>query len=609
MEENYMCGIVGFVSKESKTIDIVVEGLKSLEYRGYDSCGVALVNDGVMGMFKAKGKIINLEAKLKNNDIPTNCAIGHTRWATHGEPNEINAHPHQMEDVTLVHNGIIENSDELKDQLQKLGFVFKTQTDTEVAAAVLSGLLREEKDKVKVMHRANDILRGSYAFAIIFKDEPETVYCIKKDAPLILGKGKDIIHLASDVSAFLAYTNMVIELNDGEIAKLNNGSLTIFDNDCNIIIRNSEKTNLTLQDIKKDGYDTFLLKEIHEEPAVIKKTISHYMGEDLYDLMDTMPELTKYNRAIFIGCGSAMHAGMVGKYLMEKYARVISSLEIASEFRYSNPILDEKTLCIFVSQSGETADTLAALRMCNQMGLDTIAVCNVLGSSISKEAKYFLPTLAGKEISVATTKAYTAQVAVLSLIVLKKAISDNKLEPKDKREIEKELRTLPKLLASYLDNTEVEKFASLIQNTEHAFFIGRGVDFALSLEGSLKLKEISYIHSEAYPAGELKHGTISLIEQGTPVIALITEEKLVEKTISNMKEVKARGAAVLLMIREDLYNEQIEADKIILLPKLHTAVQSIVSVIPYQMLAYHIATARGCDIDQPRNLAKSVTVE
>jgi len=603
-----MCGIVGFVSKENKTADIVIEGLKSLEYRGYDSCGIALMSNNQMSLYKAKGKIVNLEAKLDNNTA-TACAIGHTRWATHGEPNEVNAHPHQMEEVTLVHNGIIENSDELKVELIKEGYNFISQTDTEVAAAVLSKLLKEENNKIKVLHQTNEILRGSYAFGIIFKDEADSIYCIKKDAPLILGVGDDTTYLASDVSAFLQYTNVILELNDGEIARLNSDQVTLYDKEGNVIEREAEKSELSLQDIRKDGFDTFLMKEIHEEPKVVKETISHYMEEDLWDLMDTMPKLSKYNRVVFVGCGSAMHAGMVAKYLMEKYARIVSTLEIASEFRYSAPILDENTLCIFISQSGETADTLAALRMCNNMNLDTIAVCNVLGSSIAKEAKYFLPTLAGKEISVATTKAYVAQVAVLSLIVLKKAMVDNKLKPADKREFEAELKTLPKLISQYIENSDVKRFAALIQNTEHAFFLGRGIDYALSLEGSLKLKEVSYIHSEAYPAGELKHGTISLIEVGTPVVALITEEKLVEKTISNMKEVKARGAVVLLIIREDLYNSSIEADEVILLPKLHTAMQSIVSVIPYQLLAYYIAKARGCDIDQPRNLAKSVTVE
>lgn len=603
-----MCGIVGFASRQNKSVNVLVDGLKALEYRGYDSCGIALVHDGIMALSKAKGKIVNLESKLEYGLSGTS-GIAHTRWATHGEPSEVNAHPHQMDRVTLVHNGIIENSEELKRELIEKGFTFRTQTDTEVACAVLDDLLSQTNDKIEVMHRASAMLKGSYAFAILFKDELDKVYAVRKDSPLILGVGKDACYLASDVSAFLPYTNQVLELEEGEIAVLGSEGIHIYGLDKKEIMRSSKKTSLTLSEIQKDGYDTFLLKEIHEEPTVIKKTIHHFMGDDLYDLVDTMPDLSKYNRAIFIGCGSAMHAGMVGKYLMERYARVISSVELASEFRYAHPILDKQTLCIFISQSGETADTLAALRMCKEEGIDTIAVVNVMGSTLAKEADYTLYTLAGKEISVATTKAYTAQVCVLSMLVLKKAMQDNQLSPKDKRKIEAEIKTLPTLLMKYLNNTKVERFASLIQNTDHAFFIGRGVDYALSMEGSLKLKEVSYIHSEAYAAGELKHGTISLIEPGTPVVALITDPELRDKTLSNMKEVKARGACVLLMIREDLYNSDIEADEVILLPQVHTAMQAVVSVVPYQLLAYHIAKARGCDIDQPRNLAKSVTVE
>lgn len=603
-----MCGIVGFVSKEKLSNNVLIDGLKSLEYRGYDSCGIALVNDGVMALYKAKGKIVNLQNKM-NDNLVGNCGIAHTRWATHGEPSEINAHPHQIENVTLVHNGIIENSEELKSELKKLGVVFKTQTDTEVACAVLDQLLKETSNKIDVMHKASKILKGSYAFAIIFKDELDKVYAIRKDSPLILGVKEDKNFLASDVSAFLPQTNMVLDLNENEIAVLSKDGILIYDEDCNVVNREPYKTTLNIQEIRKDGYDTFLMKEIAEEPIVIKKTINHYMGDDLYDLIDTMPCLNEYNRFVFIGCGSAMHACMVAHTMMEKYARTLSRVEIASEFRYANPILDSKTLCVFVSQSGETADTVAALRMCNKMGIDTISVCNVLGSTLAKEAKYNLPTLAGKEISVATTKAYCAQVAVLTLLVLKKTMQNNLLSAQEKRQIQAEIKTLPRLLSNYLNNTKVEKFAKLIQNSKDVFFIGRGIDYALSLEGSLKLKEVSYIHSEAYAAGELKHGTISLIEFGTPVIACITDSDLQEKTISNTKEVKARGAIVLLMIREDLYNDNIQADEVILLPKVHTTMQSIVSIIPYQLLAYHIAKARGCDIDQPRNLAKSVTVE
>lgn len=604
-----MCGIVGFVSNTEQTAEVLLEGLKALEYRGYDSCGIALMQAGEMHLIKAKGKIANLEEKCPP-DLKGNCGIGHTRWATHGEPSEINAHPHRMDQVTLVHNGIIENSDLLREEYEKLGVHFSSQTDTETACAVIDDCLRKTNSKYAALKMARQILKGSYALAILFQDEPDRIYALKKDSPLILGVGEDSVYLASDVCAFLKWTNRIIELDESEIAVLSGEGITFLGEYGSSYQKEPQVSEVDLQEIQKEGYDTFLLKEIHEEPRVIKRTVRHYMGNTLEDLMETMPDLSKYHRFVFVGCGSAMHAGMVAKQLMERKARVLSSMEIASEFRYANPILTKDTCAVFISQSGETADTLAALRMCKEMGIDTIAVVNVLGSSIAKEADVFLPTLAGKEISVATTKAYCAQVAVLSLLCLKKAMQERLLDGEEQKEIEQEIHTLPKLLKNYLDNTQVECFAGRMRDSAHAFFIGRGLDYALSLEGSLKLKEISYMHSEAYAAGELKHGTISLIEEGTPVVACISDARLVEKTLSNMKEVKARGAEVLLMIREDLAETyRPEADIIIRLPKVHSTMQAIVSILPYQLLAYYIAKARGCDIDQPRNLAKSVTVE
>lgn len=603
-----MCGIIGFVSKKKQPVSLLLEGLKTLEYRGYDSCGIALVNEETMEVYKAKGKIINLESKVDKELVGTS-GIAHTRWATHGEPSETNAHPHQIQSVTLVHNGIIENSDELRKKYESQGYIFLTQTDTEVACAVFDDCLKRHSDKKDVIHEAIEILKGSYAFAIIFKDELDKVYAVRKDNPLVLGCEEETVYLASDISAFLKYTNKIIELEENEIGILSPSGIMVIDKENKTVKREAVISELKLESIQKDGYDTFLLKEIHEEPVVIKKTIRHYMTHSLDDLMESMPDLSKYNRFVFVACGSAYHAGIIARDNMIQKARVHACAELASEFRYANPLLDKQTCVVFVSQSGETADTLAALRMCNEMDVDTIAVVNVLGSSIAKEAKVLLPTLAGKEISVATTKAYCAQVAVLSLLCIKKAIQENRIDTKEKTMIEKEIKDLPVLLKKYIDNTQVESFALQMQKQNSAFFIGRGIDYALSLEGSLKLKEISYIHSEAYAAGELKHGTISLIEVGTPVIACITDEKLASKTLSNMKEVKARGAKVLLMIREDLYQESIEADEIILLPCVHPILQAIVSIIPYQLLAYYIAKNRGCDIDQPRNLAKSVTVE
>lgn len=603
-----MCGIVGFTARQPMSVRVLIDGLKALEYRGYDSCGIALrQSDGLM-VQKVKGKVAGLEDIVDMSSTGI-CGIAHTRWATHGEPSVLNAHPHQMERVTLVHNGIIENSEELKHELQDKGYVFVSQTDTEVACAVIDDLSKAYTDKVDILHKAGFILKGSYAFAIMFDDEPESVYAVRRDSPLVLGINDHASYLASDASAFLSQTSMILDLEENEVARLHDGEIEIFDLNCERIKRSPFRSTLSLSDIQKDGYDTFLLKEIHEEPAVIKKTIHHYLQQSLLDLNETMPDLSSYKRFIFIGCGSAMHAGMIGCRLAGRYARILCSAELASEFRYSDPILSQDTLCIFVSQSGETADTLAAMRLCRDRGIDTLAIVNVLGSSLAKEAKYTLYTQAGKEISVATTKAYTSQVCVLALLVLKKAMQENLLSETEQNSIEQQLKTLPSLIKDFMNNTNVERFASHIENADHAFFIGRGIDYALSLEGSLKLKEVSYLHSEAYAAGELKHGTIALIENGTPVVALITDPQLKDKTLSNIKEVQARGACVLLMIREDLYTPSIEADEVILLPALSDVMQAVASVVPYQLMAYHVAKKRGCSIDQPRNLAKSVTVE
>lgn len=603
-----MCGIIGFVSSENTKAAVLIEGLKKLEYRGYDSCGIALVHNQEMALYKTKGKVKVLEDKL-DKSLEGTSGLAHTRWATHGEPNDVNAHPHQIERVTLVHNGIIENSHELRKFYEMQGVTFKTETDTEVACAVLNDCMNKTNNKIEAIQKACTILKGSYAFGIFFDDELDKIYAIRKDSPLLLGEGKNIVFLASDCSAFLETTNRVLELNENEIAILDVTGITIIDEEGNEVKRESKEATLSLEEIQKDGYDTFLMKEIHEEPMVIKKTFHHYMKKSLNDLNETMPSLKKYKRFVFVGCGSAYHAGMIAKTLMEQKARVISSTELASEFRYSNPILDDDTAVVFISQSGETADTLAALRMCNEKGIDTFAIVNVLGSSLAKEAKVFLPTLAGKEISVATTKAYCSQVAVLSLLCLKKAMEENKLSSEEKLAIENEIERLPLLMKKYIDQTSVEKIADTIQHHNHVFFLGRGLDYALSLEGSLKLKEISYIHSEAYAAGELKHGTISLIEKDTPVITCITNPDLVLKSISNTKEVETRGAKVFLLIREDLYSNLMDASAVILLPKVHDVLQGIVSILPYQLLAYTVAKKLGCDIDQPKNLAKSVTVE
>ncbi len=602
-----MCGIIGFVSQKTCFYHVLVEGLKQLEYRGYDSCGIAMVNQSTMNLIKAKGKVALLEEKCSEADLGT-VGIAHTRWATHGEPSEVNAHPHQVQNVTLVHNGIIENSDELRSQYAQKGIEFASATDTEVACAVFDDCLQKTTNKLEAIQLATSILEGSYAFAIIFKDELDKVYAIRKDSPLVLGTKEGMQFLASDISAFLSHTNQIIELRENEVAILSADKITIMQ-DGKKVEREAHTSQLSVEEIKKDGFDTFMMKEIHEEPQVAKKTIQHYMSNHIQDLMQTLPDMSKYERFVFVGCGSAMYAGMVARTMMEKNARILSAVELASEFRYNKPILNNKTCVVFLSQSGETADTLAALRLCNAEGIDTIGIVNVLGSSIAKEVKYFLPTLAGKEISVATTKAYCAQVAVLSLLCIKVMMQKQLLLESEINRLNEEIMELPKMIKTYIDEAKVESFAHHLSSKQSAFFIGRGIDYALSLEGALKLKEISYIHAEAYAAGELKHGTISLIEQDTPVVGIISDPDLAAKTISNLKEVKARGAKILLMIREDLMQEHIEADEVIILPKVDDFMQTMISIIPLQLLAYCVAKERGCNIDQPRNLAKSVTVE
>lgn len=601
-----MCGIIGYAGSRPCAHGVLLSGLKALEYRGYDSSGIASFQCGQIEIIKAKGKISELEKKIK--DKPESfCGIAHTRWATHGEPNEINAHPHRVEGVTLVHNGIIENAAALKKAYEQRGIVFKSETDSEVACACLAILYRSEKNKLKVLREAAKILKGSYAFAIMFEDEEGVIYGMRKDSPLILGIGEEGNFLASDLSAFIRFTRNYATIDEDQIVRITNQEIECYDSDLNRVDVQVQKSEMDISTIEKGGYDSFLLKEIHEEGRVVMDTIHHYMKNSLQELSKTMIDLKKYHCIYFVACGSAYHAGVLAKNLIEKYARIRCECEVASEFRYNSPILDEKTLVICISQSGETADTLAAIRMVNKMGVDSCAIVNVKGSSLEKEAKYVLPTLAGVEISVATTKAYCAQVAVCCLLALNSCM--DRLSSLQLHTIEKQLQKIDMYIDKLISDTNLDGFVASIINKKNVFFIGRGIDYALSMEGALKLKEITYIQAVAYPAGELKHGTISLIEEDTPVMVLISDEKLVDKSISNMKEVKARGARILLVIREDLYHESIEADEVIFLPKVSEFLQGIVSIVPYQLLAHHLAAKMGCDIDQPKNLAKSVTVE
>ena len=601
-----MCGIIGYAGSKPCAHGVLLSGLKALEYRGYDSSGIASFQGDQIKIVKAKGKIKELEEKIK--DVPeSNCGIAHTRWATHGEPNEINAHPHKVEQITLVHNGIIENAAALKKTYEKRGIVFKSDTDSEVACACLAILYRTEKNKLKVLREAAKILKGSYAFGIMFEDEEGVLYGMRKDSPLVLGIGEDGNFLASDLSAFVRFTRKYAVIDENQIVRITNKEIECYDKDLKHIELKTQISEMDISTIEKNGYDSFLLKEIHEEGKVVMDTIHHYMTQSLHELSKTMIDLKKYDHLYFVACGSAYHVGLLAKNLIEKYARIPCNCEVASEFRYNSPILDEKTLVVCISQSGETADTLAALRMVNKMGIDSCAIVNVKGSSLEKEAKYVLPTLAGVEVSVATTKAYCAQVAVCALLALHASIDH--LSSLQIHTIEKQLLKLDTYIHKLISDTKLDGFVSSIINKKNVFFIGRGMDYALSMEGALKLKEITYIQAVAYPAGELKHGTISLIEKDTPVMVLISDEHLVDKSISNMKEVKARGAKILLVIREDLYHENIEADEVIFLPKVSEFLQGIVSIVPYQLLAHHIAAQMGCDIDQPKNLAKSVTVE
>lgn len=608
--KNLMCGIVGYVGYKDISNSVLIDGLKSLEYRGYDSAGVAVLQNNEIKVVKTRGKVARLEEKLQQKKVkPATLGIAHTRWATHGIPNENNSHPHHQGKVTLVHNGIIENYHEIKKELQAKGYVFASQTDSEVACAYIDYLYASNHNKVEVLKEANEKFRGSFAFGILFDDELDTLYAMRRNSPLILATSEEGNFIASDVPAILKYTKQYILLGQDEIAILSKDQIHVFNKDGEEIDYTVQEATMDVMDIQKGGYEHFMLKEIHEEPKVVSDTIRKYVNNDVDELVENLPDLSKYKEIDIVACGSAMYAGMIAKSLIETKARVKVNVEVASEYRYKNPILSKDTLVLLVSQSGETADTLAALNLAKEQGIDTLAIVNVIGSSIAREAKYVAYTLAGPEIAVATTKAYCTQVALLSLITLNLAYVNGKISREEANKVIDELHKLPEILKYLMEDVQYVTAGKMISRHSDVFFIGRGLDYALSMEGSLKLKEISYIHSEAYAAGELKHGTISLIEEGTPVIALATDENLYEKTISNIKEVKARGANVILICREDFEVADDFYDYRISIPKVDVLVQAIATIIPLQLLSYQIASLRGCEIDQPRNLAKSVTVE
>ena len=587
-----MCGITGYIGKNNNAIKVVIDGLESLEYRGYDSSGIAYTDNNKINIVKEKGKIVNLKNIIDFN-IKSNLAIGHTRWATHGEPNKVNSHPHQVNKFTIVHNGIIENYIELKEELLKNNYTFKSSTDTEIAAAYIDFVYKKEKNILKTLNYITKIFRGSYALGIICNDDLDNLYAVRKTSPLIIAEGNDENYIASDVPAILKYTNKYILLDDYEIAKISSNNIKIYNDKLELVTKDILKFEGTYESSMKNGYEHFMLKEIHEEPKVFKNTINTYLDKDFKNI----PDFSKYNNIHIVACGSAYHTGLVGKYLIEKYANIPVYVEVASEYRYKYNFYDKKTLVILVSQSGETADTLACLKKVKEDGIDTLGIVNVVGSSVARESKYVMYTKAGCEIAVATTKAYLAQLTVFSIITM--YLTNNK-------DLLKEISTIPTLIDNLI-NKDYKSIANEIYKNKDIFFIGRGIDYSIAMEGSLKLKEISYINSVAYQAGELKHGTISLIEKNTPVIAISTDDTLSEKTISNIKEVKARGAKVIFVtnqnINDDFYDIKID------IPKVSELLQPILTIVPLQLLSYEVAKLNKCDIDKPRNLAKSVTVE
>lgn len=602
-----MCGIIGYLGKKNNVLNVLIDGLKSLEYRGYDSAGIAYVYENKIKIIKEVGKIKELEKNIDYKDY-ANIGIGHTRWATHGGVTKTNSHPHKNGKITLVHNGIIENYEELKEELKKNGYVFVSETDSEVVAAVIDNLYKDTNDLLKAVNKAKDILKGSYALAIISDDEKDTLYATRKDSPLIVAQNENDYFIASDVPAILKYTNKYSLINNNEIIKITENGIKVYDVNLNEIEKEVLTFEGSLESAEKNGFDHFMLKEINEQPEVIKNIIKYFIDEDT-NTIKNIPNINKYNKIDIVACGSAYHTGLVGKVLIEEYANIPVSVEIASEYRYKKLFLNENSLVILVSQSGETADTLASLRIAKELKADTLAIVNVVGSSIAREADDVIYIKAGPEIAVATTKAYSAQIMIFALIALYAAYQNNNITKDELLKYIDEIKSIAEHIQTLLSNQEYKKISQLIYNNSSLFFIGRQIDYAIALEGSLKLKEISYIHSETYAAGELKHGTISLIEENTPVITVITDESIAEKTISNIKEVVARGARVIVVTTDkinSMYN--LDYEKIVI-PTTSKLTQSNLAIIPLQLIAYETAKLKGYDIDKPRNLAKSVTVE
>ena len=605
-----MCGIVGYSGFRQAT-EVLLEGLRNLEYRGYDSAGVSVFENGAIRTVKSQGRIQKLEEKIAFSPLTGTCGIAHTRWATHGIPSDINAHPHRSEHVSLLHNGIIENYLELKEELIAKGYQFVSQTDTEVAAHLISSLY--DGDPLQAISRALTRIEGSYAFAILFDDHPDRVYGARKDSPLIAAVGQGENFILSDISATLKYTKDYYVLEDGDIVEISPEDIRIYDSNLSPVTRELSHAHWNVEQAQKGGFDHFMLKEIYEQPEAFSKTVVPHVKDGLPNFeRDEIPEDFFENRRHIqiVACGTAMYAGTIGKNLIERFARIPVSVDVASEYRYNNPIVSPGDLVIVISQSGETADTLAALRLAKQKGADTLGVINVIGSSMAREADHVIYTHAGPEIAVASTKAFTVQMAVMFLLALELGLKNSTLQTEDCRSLMDQLLDCRNSMEHALELTKtIPSLVSQAIDSPSLFYIGRGLDHALALEGSLKLKELSYLHSEAYAAGELKHGPISLITDGMPVITLATQQAVLPKTVSNMKEVKARGAKTLLICREseavdiDAYDFRID------LPDAADEFMPFTAAIAMQLIAYYKAVQSGCDVDKPRNLAKSVTVE
>ena len=608
-----MCGIVGYLGKRQAT-EVLIDGLSKLEYRGYDSAGVAVNTGNELAIRKFKGRLAILAEDLQKNPIDGHLGIGHTRWATHGEPSDVNSHPHFNMDRTIavVHNGIIENYLELRAELEAEGVKFLSQTDTEIAAHMVSKYY--EGNLLDAVYKATARFRGAYALGVVCADNANELVAVRKDSPLVVGLGEDENMIASDIPAILKYTRNVYFLENGEFVHILGDKVTVLNENKEVVQKEVSEITWDVEAASKGGFDSFMAKEIYEQPKGVEDTLLRRLDENgrikLDDIKITKEDLDKINKVYIVACGTAYHAGLVGKYAIEKFAKIPVIADIASEFRYSDPFVDENTLIIIVSQSGETADTLAALRDAKAKGARVLSITNVVGSSIARESDDIFYTWAGPEIAVASTKAYTTQLMAFYMIALNLAMTKGSITEEEYFKMIDILKEMPSKVEKVLECDKfVEEIAAEIKDKNDIFYLGRGLDYALAMEGSLKIKEISYMHAEAFAAGELKHGTIALIEEGTPVIAIATQEQLFEKMVSNMQEVKARGAKVIAIVEE--YNKEVEksADRVIYIPEVEDMFASITSVVPMQLLSYHVAKMRGCDIDKPRNLAKSVTVE